>query len=212
MIKELKIKVYDLDNKEVEELNVPRSIFEVEIKSDIVAKVVNWQLSNKRQGSHKVKERNEIAGSTAKIYRQKGTGRARHGSKKVVQFKGGGVVHGPRVRTHNKKIPSKVKKQAIKILLTSKLKDGKLKVINKLESKSLKTKNIIQKFNKLGILSATFVDENTGNKNFLLSIRNIRNIDFLSFNGLNAVQILKRDNLVVSLSAIKKVMEHYGDE
>ncbi len=212
MSKLLKIKVYDLDNKEVEDLDVPGSIFEVEIKTDIVAKVVNWQLSNKRQGSHKVKERNEISGSTAKIYRQKGTGRARHGTKKVVQFKGGGVVHGPRVRTHNKKIPAKIKKQAIRILLSSKLKDGKLKVINKLEAKTLKTKNIMQKFVKLGISSATFVDEDGVNKNFLLSIRNIKNIDFLSIKGLNAVQILKRDTLVVSLSAMKKVVENYGSE
>lgn len=210
MGKLLKIKVYDLDNKEVEDLSVPSSIFDVELKADIVAKVVNWQLSNKRQGSHKVKERNEISGSTAKIYRQKGTGRARHGSKKVVQFKGGGVVHGPRVRTHNKKIPTKVKKQAIRILLSSKLKDGNLKVINKLESKNIKTKSMIQKFNKLGLSSATFVDEDSINKNFLLSIRNIKNIDFLSIKGLNAVQILKRDTLVVSLSAIKKVVESYG--
>ena len=210
MGKLLKIKVYDLDNKEVEDLSVPSSIFDVELKADIVAKVVNWQLSNKRQGSHKVKERNEISGSTAKIYRQKGTGRARHGSKKVVQFKGGGVVHGPRVRTHNKKIPTKVKKQAIRILLSSKLKDGKLKVISKLESKNIKTKSMIQKFNKLGLSSATFVDEDSINKNFLLSIRNIKNIDFLSIKGLNAVQILKRDTLVVSLSAIKKVVESYG--
>lgn len=212
MGKLLKIKVYDLNNKEVEDLSVPTSIFGVELKTDIVAKVVNWQLSNKRQGSHKVKERNEISGSTAKIYRQKGTGRARHGSKKVVQFKGGGVVHGPRVRTHNKKIPAKVKKHAIRILLSSKLKDGNLKVINKLESKNIKTKSMIEKFNKLGLSSATFVDEDSINKNFLLSIRNIKNVDFLSIKGLNAVQILKRDTLVVSLSAIKKVMENYGVE
>ena len=210
MVKLLKIKVYDLDNKEIEDLSVPSSIFDVELKSDIVAKVVNWQLANKRQGSHKVKERNEISGSTAKIYRQKGTGRARHGSKKVVQFKGGGVVHGPRVRTHNKKIPAKVKKQAIRILLSSKLKDGNFKIINKLEAKNIKTKSMIHKFNKLGFSSATFVDEESINKNFLLSIRNIKNIDFLSIKGLNAVQILKRDTLVVSLSAIKKVVENYG--
>jgi large subunit ribosomal protein L4 len=212
MGKLLKIKVYDLDNKEIEDLSVPDSIFDVELKTDIVAKVVNWQLSNKRQGSHKVKERSEISGSTAKIYRQKGTGRARHGSKKVAQFKGGGVVHGPRVRTHNKKIPAKIKKQAIRIILSSKLKDGNLKVVNKLESKDIKTKSIIQKINKLGISSATFVDEDNINKNFLLSIRNIKNIDFLSIKGLNAVQILKRDTLVVSLAAMKKVVENYGSE
>ena len=96
------------------------------------------------------------------------------------------------------------------MLLSSKLKDGNLKVINKLESKNIKTKSMIQKFNKLGLASATFVDEDNINKNFLLSIRNIKNIDFLSIKGLNAVQILKRDTLVVSLSAIKKVVESYG--
>ena len=86
MVKSLKLKVYDLDNKEKEDISVPSSIFSADIKEEIVAKVVNWQLSKKRQGSHKVKERNEIVGSNAKIYRQKGTGRARHGSKKVVQL------------------------------------------------------------------------------------------------------------------------------
>ena len=108
MDKAIKHKIIDLDNKSKENIDLPSFIFSAEIKDEIVAKVINWQLSNKRQGSHKVKERNEVVGSNAKIYKQKGTGRARHGSKKVVQFKGGGVVHGPRVRSHEKKIPSKL--------------------------------------------------------------------------------------------------------
>lgn len=212
MVKLLKLKVFDLDNKEKENIAVPSFIFSAEIKEEIVAKVVNWQLAKRRQGSHKTKERNEINGSNAKIYRQKGTGRARHGSKKVVQFKGGGVVHGPRVRSHEKKIPSKIKKQAIRILLSSKLKEGKLKVVDKLETKNIKTKVIVQKLKKLGLSSATFIDENKIDKNFFLSVRNIKNIDVLPFKGLNAVQILKRDDLVVSLSAIKRVMEFYGND
>ena len=211
MAKILKIKVFDLDNKQKDDIDVPSFIFSADIKEEIVAKVVNWQLSKKRQGSHKVKERNEIVGSNAKIYRQKGTGRARHGSKKVVQFKGGGVVHGPRVRSHEKKIPSKLKKQAIRILLSSKLKDGKLKVIDKLESKDIKTKTVLKKFSKMGLISATFVEDGEINKNFLLSVRNIKEIDTLSVKGLNAVQILKRDQLVISSSAIKKVVENYGN-
>ena len=211
MAKSIKLRVYDLNNNQKQEINVPSSIFSADIRDDIVAKVVNWQLAKKRQGSHKVKERNEVVGSTAKIYRQKGTGRARHGSKKVVQFKGGGVVHGPRVRTHNKKIPSKLKKQAIRILLSAKLKEGKLKIIDKLEVKNIKTKTMAEKIHKLGIRSATFVEEGDVNKNFLLSSRNIKEIDLLNIKGLNAVQILKRDNLVVSLSAIKKFLEQYGE-
>ncbi|MAJ24065.1 MAG: 50S ribosomal protein L4 [Rickettsiales bacterium] len=212
MSKAIKFQIVDLDNKKKEDIDLPSFIFSTEIKEEIVAKVVNWQLLKRRQGSHKVKERNEIVGSNAKIYRQKGTGRARHGSKKVVQFKGGGVVHGPKVRSHEKKIPSKLKKQAIRILLSSKLKEGKLKIIDKFEVKSIKTKNILDKFNKLGIKSATFVEGGEVNKNFLLSARNVKEIDLLSINGLNAYQILKRDSLIVSSSAIKEVVKRYGNE
>lgn len=212
MSKAIKHIIIDLDNKSKEDINLPSSIFSTEIKEEIVAKVVNWQLSNKRQGSHKVKERNEVVGSNAKIYRQKGTGRARHGSKKVVQFKGGGVVHGPKVRSHNKKIPSKLKKQAIRMLLSSKLKDGKLKIVDKFELKAIKTKTIKSKFEKLGIKSATFIEAGDINKNFLLSTRNLKHIDLLPVNGLNAYQILKRDDLVVSLSAVKEVVKRYSNE
>ncbi len=212
MSKSIKHKVIDLNNKSMENIDLPSYVFSAEIKQEIVAKVINWQLSNRRQGSHKVKERNEVVGSNAKIYRQKGTGRARHGSKKVVQFKGGGVVHGPKVRSHNKKIPSKLKKQAIRILLSSKLKEGKLKIVDKLELKKIKTKEVKGKFEKLGIKSATFVELGDINKNFLLSTRNLKNIDLLSINGLNAYQIIKRDDLVVSLSAVKEVVKRYGNE
>mgnify|MGYP005732727461 FL=1 len=212
MSKSIKHKVIDLNNKSMENIDLPSYVFSAEIKQEIVAKVINWQLSNRRQGSHKVKERNEIVGSNAKIYRQKGTGRARHGSKKVVQFKGGGVVHGPKVRSHNKKIPSKLKKQAIRILLSSKLKEGKFKIIDKLELKKIKTKEVKGKFDKLGIKSATFIEVGDINKNFLLSTRNLKNIDLLSVNGLNAYQIIKRDDLVVSLSAVKEVVKRYGNE
>ena len=212
MSKAIKHQIIDLDNKSKENIDLPSFIFSSEIKEEIVAKVINWQLSNKRQGSHKVKERNEVVGSNAKIFRQKGTGRARHGSKKVVQFKGGGVVHGPKVRSHNKKIPSKLKKQAIRILLSSKLKDGKLKIVNKLELKNIKTKEAKSKLDRLGIKSATFIEVGDINKNFLLSIRNLKNVDLLSVNGLNAYQIIKREDLVVSLSAVKELVKRYGNE
>ena len=212
MSKAIKHKIIDLDNKSKENIDLPSFIFSTEIKQEIVAKVVNWQLSNKRQGSHKVKERNEVVGSNAKIYRQKGTGKARHGSKKVVQFKGGGVVHGPKVRSHDKKIPSKLKKHAIRILLSSKLKEGKLKIIDKLELKKIKTKEVKGKLEKLGVKSATFIELGDINKNFLLSTRNLKNIDLLPVNGLNAYQILKRDDLIVSLSAVKEVVKRYGNE
>ena len=212
MASKTKIKITNLDNKPLEDITLSEKVFQAKEDNGIIARLVNWQLAKKRQGTHKVKERGEITGSTAKIYKQKGMGRARHGSKKVVQFKGGGVVHGPKVRSHNKKIPSKLKKQAIRILLSSKLKDGKLKIIDKLELKKIKTKEVKGKFDKLGIKSATFIEVGDINKNFLLSTRNLKNIDLLSINGLNAYQIIKRDDLVVSLPAFKEVVKRYGNE
>ena len=209
MSKNLKIKVYSLDNKEVEDIQLSKEVFGQEVKKEVVAKLVNWQLAKKRKGNHKVKERNEIAGSNAKIYKQKGTGRARHGSKKVVQFKGGGVVHGPRKRSHEYKIPAKVKKLAMKMILSDKLKEGNLRIVDKLEVKSCKTKDMLKKIEKLGLLSVTFLDAAELNKNFLLSTRNIKNIDVLIFDGINAVQILKRDILVISKNALDKVEKHY---
>ena len=210
MSKNLKIKVYNLDNKEVDDINLPKNIFGQEVKKEIVAKLVNWQLAKKRQGNHKVKERSEISGSNAKIYKQKGTGRARHGSKKVVQFKGGGVVHGPRKRSHEFKIPSKVKKLAMKMILSAKLEEGNLKVIDKLEVNSLKTKDVLKKIEKLGFFSATFIDGSELNKKFHLATRNLKNIDVLICNGINAVQLLKRDLLVISKSALEKLEKHFA--
>ena len=209
MSKQIKYKIIDLDNKKKEDIDLPEHIFSSDLKEEIVAKVINWQLAKRRQGSHKVKERNEITGSNAKIYKQKGTGRARHGQKKVVQFKGGGVVHGPKVRSHDKRILSKLKKQAIRILLSSKLKDGKLKIIDKFESKNIKTKDIKEKLDKLGVVSATFIEANQINKNFMLSVRNIKKIDLLSISGLNPYQIIKRDDLIISVSALKELVKRY---
>ena len=205
-----KIKVYNLDNKEVDDVSLSEKVFGVEIKKDVVAKLVNYQLARKRQGSHKVKERSEITGSNAKIYRQKGTGRARHGSKKVVQFKGGGVVHGPRVRSYEHKLPSKIKKQAMRIVLSSKLKEGSIKIIDNLELKNIKTKDILKKIVKLGLNSATFIDGTEVNKNFSLSVRNLKHYDVLTFKGINAVQLLKRDFLVMSKNGLEKIEKHFG--
>ena len=129
MASKTKIKVTDLDNKPLEDLNLSEKIFQAKENNEIIARLVNWQLANRRQGTHKVKERGEIIGSTAKIYKQKGMGRARHGSKKVVQFKGGGVVHGPTPRSHAYKLNTKLRKSAVRALLSTKLREGNIKII-----------------------------------------------------------------------------------
>ena len=209
MVNKVKIKVINLDNKEVEDIVLSDSVFNVKENKDIIARLVNWQLAKKRQGTHKTKERNEIIGSTAKIYKQKGMGRARHGSKKVVQFKGGGVVHGPKPRSYEYKLNSKLKRSAVRSLLTSKFKEGNLKIVDKLELKSIKTKELNTKIKKMGIESATFIDSEKPNKNFSLSIQNLKNIDFLSHKGINAPIILKRKTLVLSKDALNQLEEKY---
>ncbi|MEC6997041.1 MAG: 50S ribosomal protein L4 [Pseudomonadota bacterium] len=209
MVNKVKIKVINLDNKEVEDIVLSDSVFNVKENKDIIARLVNWQLAKKRQGTHKTKERNEIIGSTAKIYKQKGMGRARHGSKKVVQFKGGGVVHGPKPRSYEYKLNSKLKRSAVRSLLTSKFKEGNLKIVDKLELKSIKTKELNTKIKKMGIESATFIDSEKPNKNFSLSIQNLKNIDFLSHKGIYAPIILKRKTLVLSKDALNQLEEKY---
>ena len=209
MVNKVKIKVINLDNKEVEDIFLSETVFNVKQNKDTIARLVNWQLAKKRQGTHKTKERNEIIGSTAKIYKQKGMGRARHGSKKVVQFKGGGVVHGPKPRSYEYKLNSKLKRNAVRSLLTSKFKEGNLKIVDKLELKSIKTKELNSKIKKMGIESATFIDSEKPNKNFSLSIKNLKNIDFLSHKGINAPLILKRKTLVLSKEALNQLEEKY---
>ena len=209
MASKTKIKVTDLDNKPLEDLALSEKVFQAKENNEIIARLVNWQLANRRQGTHKVKERGEITGSTAKIYKQKGMGRARHGSKKVVQFKGGGVVHGPSPRSHAYKLNAKLRKSAIRALLSTKLREGNIKIIDKLELKKIKTKELNLKIKKLGIESATFLETDKLNKNFQLSVKNLKNCDLISCKGINAALILKRKTLVLSKDAVQRVEEVY---
>ena len=136
-------------------------------------------------------------------------GRARHGSKKVVQFKGGGVVHGPTPRSHEYKLNSKFKKSAFRALFSTKLREGNIKVIDKLELNKIKTKDLNLKIKKLGIESAAFLETDKINKNFQLSIKNLKNCDLISCKGINAALILKRKTLVISKEAVQRVEEVY---
>ena len=209
MASKTKIKITNLDNKPLEDIDLSVKVFQAKEDNGIIARLVNWQLARKRQGTHKVKERSEITGSTAKIYKQKGMGRARHGSKKVVQFKGGGVVHGPTPRSHDYKLNSKLKKNAIRALFSTKLREGNIKVIDKFELNKIKTKDLNLKIKKLGIDSAAFIETDKVNKNFELSIKNLKNCDLISCKGINAALILKRKTLVMSKEAVQHIEEVY---
>ena len=201
----MKHDVINLDLKKVGTVELNKNIFSLPIRKDILQDVVNWQLSNRRQGTHKVKQRSEVTGTTAKAFKQKGTGRARRGNLKTNILRGGGVTHGPVLRNHKKKLPKKVRKLGLKTALSAKEKEKNIIIIDNLLLKNLSTKEISKKLKKLSINSALIVDNSKDVKNFKQSIANINNIEFLPVVGMNVYDILKFKNLIISKNALIEV-------
>ncbi len=206
----MKEKVNNLDNKPLKEIELDKSIFSIDIKEEIVQRMVRYQLAKKRSGNHKTKGISEISGTTKKPFKQKGTGNARQGSKRSPQMRGGAVIFGPQVRSHAHKLPKKIKKLALKMALSKKLKDGKLKIIDELKISKPKTSLFKNKLSSLKIESALFVDNVQVDKNFLLASKNVPKIDVLPLVGLNVYDILKRDYLVFSTSALNGIHERFN--
>jgi large subunit ribosomal protein L4 len=169
--------------------------------------MVAWQLAKRRSGNRKTQERNEVTGSRAKIVRQKGSGGARHGDRKVSQYRGGGVAHGPRVRSHEHKLPRKVRNMAMRCALSSKLKDGQIIVLNDISFSSMKTKLLQKSLDKLPIgKSALFVAGKEIDQNFNKALRNIPLHDVLPIQGANVYDILRRETLVLSKSSVEALV------
>ncbi len=195
----MKLDVLTIDNKKSSAMELDSSVFEVEVRSDILHRMVNWQLAKRRSGNRKTLERSEITGSRAKIVRQKGSGGARHGDRKVSQFRGGGVAHGPRVRSHGHKLPRKVRNLALRCALSSKAKEGQLLILDALNCKSEKTKSLKASLNKLPIgKSVLFVSGDKLDGNFVKAINNIPMYDILPIQGANVYDILRRETLVLT--------------
>tara|TARA_Y100000590_G_scaffold427448_1_gene537624 strand:- start:326 stop:952 length:627 start_codon:yes stop_codon:yes gene_type:complete len=203
----MKHDIINLDSKKVGTIELNKSIFSVPIRKDILKDVVNWQLANRRQGSHKVKQRSEIVGTTAKAFKQKGTGRARRGNLKTNILRGGGVTHGPVLRDHKRKLPKKVRKLGLKTALSVKEKEKKIIIIDNLSIAKVSTKEISKKLEKLKIKSALIVDSsaNKEGKNFKQSVLNVNNINFMPVIGINVYDILKFNNLIFSKDALAEV-------
>tara|TARA_Y100000310_G_scaffold314108_1_gene363179 strand:- start:107 stop:733 length:627 start_codon:yes stop_codon:yes gene_type:complete len=203
----MKHDIINLDSKKVGTVELNKDIFSVPIRKDILQDVVNWQLSNRRQGTHKVKQRSEIAGTTAKAFKQKGTGRARRGNLKTNILRGGGVTHGPVLRDHKKKLPKKIRKLGLKTALSVKEKEKKIIVIDNLLISKISTKEISKKLKKLKIKSALIIDSssNKNEKSFRQSILNISNVNFMPVVGMNVYDILKFNNLIISKDALVEV-------
>jgi len=210
MLKNLKIKrikmkidVLTLDNKKSSAIELDKYVFGAEVRSDILQRMVTWQLAKRRTGNRKTLERSEITGSRAKIVKQKGSGGARHGDRKVSQFRGGGVAHGPRVRSHEHKLPKKVRNLAMRCALSAKAKDGKLLILNNISVKSEKTKILQNSLGKLPLgKSVLFVSGEKLDENFSKAINNIPMHDILPVQGANVYDILRRETLVLTKDCV----------
>ncbi|MGD9638225.1 MAG: 50S ribosomal protein L4 [Alphaproteobacteria bacterium] len=199
----MKLEVKNLENKSVGSIELSDSIFGVDIREDILARVVNWQLAKRRSGCHKAKARSEVSGTSKKAFKQKGGGRSRHGNMKAPSMVGGGVAFGPVVRDHGYSLQKKVRRLGLKTALSSKAKQGKLLVLDSVATEKAKTKEVVAKIKALGLTSALIVDGIAVDNNFALAARNIIGIDVLPQQGANVYDILRRDTLVLTKEAVE---------
>jgi len=199
----MKTDVTTLDASKAGDITLDEGVFGVPVRSDVLQRMVVWQLAKRRAGTHKVQSRGEVKGSTKKIYRQKGTGGARHGDRKPSLFRGGAPAFGPVVRSHEKKLPKKIRKLALKTALSSKLADGKLIIIDSLALAQPKTRDLGGKLEKLGLSSVLFIDGAEVDANFSKAAQNLGGVDVLPSQGTNVYDILRRDTLVLSKSAVE---------
>ena len=207
----MKIEVNSLDNKKIKDIDLDKHIFGLELKEEIIYRMVRYQLAKRRSGNHKTKGISEISGTTKKPFKQKGTGNARQGSKRSPQMRGGAVIFGPQVRSHAHKLPKKIKQLALKMAISKKIKDGKLKIINELKMSKPKTNLFRSKLTGLKLDSALFIDGKEIDNNFLLASKNVPKIDILPVAGINVYDILKRDYLVLSENAVNGIKERFKE-
>ncbi len=199
----MKLQVTTLDAKSAGDIDLDDGIFALPVRTDILARMVNWQLAKRRAGTHKTKGISDIQGTTKKPYRQKGTGRARQGSLRSPQFRGGATIFGPVVRSHAHDLPKKVRKLALKTALSAKQADGKLIVIDAAKLAQPKTKDLVAAFAKLGWNSVLIVDGPALDENFRRATANIPGVDLLPQQGANVYDILRRDTLVLTKDAVQ---------
>jgi large subunit ribosomal protein L4 len=199
----IKLKAIDLDNKAAGDVSLNEAVFGLEVRKDILARMVDWQLAKRRAGTHKTKTIGDVSGTGAKPWRQKGLGRARAGSLRASQFRGGATVFGPVPRSHAKDLPKKVRKLALKTALSAKASDGKLVILDAATVKDAKTKDLATKVAKLGWGSALIIDGAEIDPNFARAARNLPDIDVLPQQGANVYDILRRDTLVLTKEAVK---------
>ncbi|MEZ0278884.1 MAG: 50S ribosomal protein L4 [Methylibium sp.] len=198
----MKAEITTLDAKKAGTVDLPDDVFGLEPRADILQRMVRYQLAKRRSGTVEVKDRSQVNLTGAKAYRQKGTGRARHGSRRAGIFKGGGKAFGPKPRDHAIDLPKKVRALALKHALSSKAKTDTLVVLDKCELKDGKTKELKSRFAKLGLGSVLIIDGAAVQGEFARAARNLPDVDVLPVAGINVYDILRHEKLVLTKAAV----------
>jgi large subunit ribosomal protein L4 len=198
----MKLDITTLEGQAAGSVELDEAIFGLEPRADLLARCVRWQLAKRQAGTHAVKNRSDINRTTKKVYKQKGTGSARHGAASAPQFRGGGRAFGPQVRSHAHDLPKKVRALALRHALSSKAKDASLIVVDDVKLTEAKTKALIERFGKLGLANALIIGGAEIEVNFQRAARSIPNIDVLPVQGINVYDILRREKLVLTRAAI----------
>jgi large subunit ribosomal protein L4 len=203
------LSITTLEGADAGKVKLSEEIFGLEPRDDILQRMVRYQLARKQQGTHKAKGRSEIARTGAKMYKQKGTGRARHHSARAPQFRGGGKAHGPVVHSHDHDLPKKVRALALRHALSAKVKASDLIIIDDLLATEAKTKVLVSQFAKLGLQNALLIGGAEIDVNFARAASNIPSIDVLPIQGINVYDILRRGKLVLSKAAVEALEERF---
>ncbi len=206
----MKLSVIKLDGKASGDVELSDAVFGItDIRGDLLARYVNWQLAKRRAGTHKVQTRNENSRTGKKMYKQKGTGGARHGSRRAAQFVGGAKAHGPVVRSHAFDLPKKIRALALKHALSSKAKAGTLVVLDAATLAEPKTAALRAQFAGIGLKNALVIAGAEVDANFAMAARNIPNVDVLPNAGLNVYDVLRRRTLVLTKDAVEAIQARF---
>ena len=209
----MKLDVIKLDGGKGGSIELSDAIFGIEeIRGDILQRVVTWQLAKRRAGTHKIQVRNEVSRTSKKMYKQKGTGCARHGSRRAAQFVGGAKAHGPVVRSHAFDLPKKIRALALRHALSSKARNGDLVVVDSLALPEAKTAALRTTLGKIGLVNALVIAGPEVDGNFRLAARNIPNLDVLPNAGLNVYDVLRRRTLVLTKDAVEAINARFAEK
>jgi large subunit ribosomal protein L4 len=205
-----KVDVYNLKRESIGQLDLADDVFGADVNEALLYDVLKAQLASRREGSAKTKGRSEVAGSTRKLYRQKGTGAARHGAIRAMQYVGGGKAHGPQPRSYAYRPPQKMRAGALRSALSLKLKEGKLTVVDSFKLADIKTKQLAGVLRTLQVDRGTLIVDAKGNENLRLSIRNIPNNTYLPPEGVNLYDVLRHSHLVLTKDAVAALVTRFS--